>query len=1134
MNIQELKVGQKLKGLLPNQIVEIVAVNFFDEEFAEITFKDENGTPHSQILYSEQAEEIEIFSSKNLWKFNSDAEIFRLVSESYRISVAHLFEPYLAVKSSLIEPLPHQILAVYEKMLKRQPLRFVLADDPGAGKTIMTGLLIKELFLREDVKRCLIVCPGALVEQWKDELQEKFHINFEVLTSERINLSANSNIFLSENRCIVSMDILARKEIFQNKLQATDWDLIVCDEAHKMSATVWGGEVKYTKRFHLGKLLGKITRNFLLLTATPHNGKEEDFFLFMSLIDPDRFEGAKRIKNSADVSDLMRRLVKEDLLTFDGKPLFPERRAYTVNYRLSKNEMELYDAVTAYVSKNFNLADRLSGNKKSSVGFAMTILQRRLASSPMAIFKSLERRTEKLKKLLQKNIFAEDKNFFDDEEISACEEFPNGEFEKKENEIAERVTASKNAKEIREEIQTLQTLTEKAKKVLHDGDDRKWRELSNLLQSNENFSNRDKLIIFTEHRDTLDYLQKKISSLFGRENSVITIHGGLNHRERAKIQEKFKFNKNIFILLATDAAGEGINLQNSHLMINYDLPWNPNRLEQRFGRIHRIGQKKICHLWNLVANETREGQVFNKLLKKLNEESAALGGKVFDILGKISFDNRPLRDLLIEAVRYGENPETIRKLDEVVDKSFDAEKIKKILAERALTDDILGSEKVADLNKNIERVDVHRLQPHFIENFFIEAFKKLGGQIFYCKSGRYEIPRVPAEIKKIFLKNNFCEPVEEKYKKICFSKENCEIDGEEPAILISPGNSLLEAVTALILEKYGEVLRQGTIFIDENDAEKNFRLLFYIETKIQDGMGQIISKKLHFVEISETGEALSVNFAPYFDYESPSDSEREKIFSEIKNKNFLKNDVENFAKNFALKNLIPPHRKKVEQNKKNYLDKLEFEIKKRLTSEINFWDNQAIELREKDKLNSELATRRADELERRLNKRLEEIKLERKIFILPPVIIGVALIVPRGFFAEEKIFSADRSKIEKIAMNAVMKIEREIGNFPIDVSAKKIGYDIESVAPDGKIKFIEVKGRNFSAETVTISKNEIITALNSPENFILAIVSVENNSCEVVYLKNPFTRPPDFNAVSVNYKISALKKQGTIILQKNI
>lgn len=1064
------------------------------------------------------------------FKFNSDSETFRLVAESYRINCANMFERYLAVKSSLIEPLPHQILAVYEKMLVRQPLRFILADDPGAGKTIMTGLLIKEMFIREDIQRCMIVCPGSLVEQWQDELQKKFYIDFEILTGEKINSSANSNIFLNKNFCIVSMDILARNKNIQNKLKVTTLDLIVCDEAHKMSATVWGGKINYTKRFRLGKLLGKITKNYLLLTATPHNGKDEDFYLFMSLIDSDRFEGVKRIRKSPDVSDLMRRLLKEDLLTFEGKPLFPKRFAYTLNYNLSRKEMELYELVTDYVSKNFDSAERLSGNKKVSVGFAMTILQRRLASSPLAIYKSLERRTKKLREILRKKNFeTADENFLDAEEISICEEFPGAEFEAKENDLAERITAAQTISEMKQEIETLKMLTEKAKKVLQSGDDRKWRELSELLQSDKKFLNRngerDKLVIFTEHRDTLDYLQQKISSLFGRNDSVAIIHGGLNRKERNIIQEKFKYDKNILVLLATDAAGEGINLQNAHLMINYDLPWNPNRLEQRFGRIHRIGQKEICYLWNLVAAETREGQVYNRLLKKLDEECNALGGKVFDILGKISFDNKPLRDLLIEAIRHGNNSEIIQS----VNKTFDTDKIQKLLAEHALTGDTLNFNEVADINKNIERADVNKLQPYFTEKFFVEAFEKLGGQINFRGTGKYEISRIPAAIR-----SNFIEFTD---KKICFSKENCNVDGEQSAIFISYGHPLLKAVADLILDKFGDVLKQGTIFIDDNDDSQNFRLLFCIEIKIIDGRNKILSKKLHFTEIAEGGEIITSNNAPYIDYKSPTDDERKNILAAVQNKNFLKNNLENVATDFIMKNFALPQCREIAANKKISLDKIELEVRRRLNYEINYWDIQAAELRDTDKINSENATRRADELAIRLNTRLEEIKLERKISAETPVISGCALIVPKGFFVDKNIFSANidsRANIEKIAMQIVMQIERELKNSPVDVSKKNCGYDIESETPTGQLKFIEVKGRIFSADTVTVSKNEIITALNSPENFILAIVIVENKSAHVFYLQKPFTRPPDFNAVSVNYKISSIIKQGNILLDRNI
>lgn len=1049
------------------------------------------------------------------WKFTGTAYNFKLAAEAYRIKSAHLVEKYLAVHSSFIEPLPHQISAVYERMLPRQPLRFVLADDPGAGKTIMTGLLIKELIFRNSVKRCLIVCPRVLAEQWQDELQQKFQLNFEILTGEKINL-ADENIFTKINFAIASVDTLARQKDFQEMLKDTNWDLIVCDEAHKMAATFSGNRINYTKRFRLGQLLGKITRNFLLLTATPHNGKEKDFYLFMSLIDPDRFEGVQRISGNVEISDIMRRLVKEDLLTFDSKPLFPERIAYTVNYSLSPQEIELYKSVTDYVVDGFNRAEKLDGNKKTSVGFAMTILQRRLASSPKAIYKSLERRTARLKEILDDKKFQLDENLLDVEELDN-EEFFDAEFE---NNLAEQLTPARTIKELQIEIETLQKLTKQAKKVLRSGEDRKWQELSNLL-NDKIFSisadEREKLIIFTEHKDTLEYLQEKISKLFGDNEIVATIHGGLNRRERRNIEEKFKHDKKVSILVATDAAGEGINLQAAHLMINYDLSWNPNRLEQRFGRIHRIGQKKICYLWNLVANETREGQVFKRLLEKLERERKALGGKVFDILGKVSFDNKPLRDLLIEAIRYGNNAQ----LDNVIDESFNPEKLQEIFNQRALTQENFNVAKVSNINLDMERKEIFKLQPYFIEEFFIAAFKKFGGQIYPRANGRYEISYIPQNLRG-----------DSTYKNICFKKENC--NAENPATFISLGHPLLNNLTAATLKNFGAVLRQGTIFIDDNDATKNLRLLFMIETAITDGRAEIISKRLHFVEIFEDGTAAPLNNAPYFDYKFPTDSEREKILSATQNLNWL-NHVENIALDYAEKNIIPPHRQEIFADRKKFLNKLQTAVKTRLYAEISYWDNQAIKIKHKDKLNYEKLDKRAGNLADRLNNRLDEISLEKEISAVAKI-IGGALIVPRGYL-DANIFSANvdaRTEIENIAMNAVIQIEKSLGYIPVDCSLKKCGYDIESVTPENFVRFIEVKGRTADATNITVTKNEILTALNSPENFILAIVQIDGKNLKVTYLKKPFHSPPDFAVESLNYKISALVKQSEILLEKNL
>src|SRR6266487_3967334 len=405
IKLGDLQPNAAIRGIMPDGLVSVVSVQWFGSEALELTYKTPGGKVANELLYRHDEDRIEVVEQGRPWSFDGDGHLFRLVSEAHRIRLAHLFDPVLAVHTSVVEPLPHQITAVYEAMLPRQPLRFLLADDPGAGKTIMAGLLIKELIARGDLKRCLVVCPGSLAEQWQDELHRRFHLPFEILTNDKLEAARTGNWFLENNLVIARLDKLSRDESVQQKLQAPDcrWDLVICDEAHKLSATFFGGEVKYTKRYRLGQLLGGLTRHLLLMTATPHRGKEEDFQLFMALLDADRFEGRFRDGvHAADVSDLMRRMVKEKLLKFDGTPLFPERIAYTVPYRLSEPEARLYKEVTDYVREEFNRADALMNDKRAgTVGFALTILQRRLASSPEAIYQSIHRRRERLESRLR-------------------------------------------------------------------------------------------------------------------------------------------------------------------------------------------------------------------------------------------------------------------------------------------------------------------------------------------------------------------------------------------------------------------------------------------------------------------------------------------------------------------------------------------------------------------------------------------------------------------------------------------------------------------------------------------------------------------------------------------------------------
>jgi SNF2 family DNA or RNA helicase len=282
--LEELTRGATVKGVLPDSLVTVVDVKWHGSSVAELTYKDATGRLGSELLYRHREPTLEIASVGRPWSFDGDGAMLRLVSEAQRIRLAYLFDPLLAIHTSLVDPLPHQITGVYGEMLTRQPLRFLLADDPGAGKTIMAGLLIKELLTRGDLHRCLIVCPGMLAEQWQDELHFKFHLPFDILTNDKLESARTGNWFLETPLAICRLDKLSRDENVQAKLEQTDWDLIVVDEAHKMSASFFSGEIKTTKRYRLGQQLSRLTRHFLLMSATPHNGKEEDFQLFMALL----------------------------------------------------------------------------------------------------------------------------------------------------------------------------------------------------------------------------------------------------------------------------------------------------------------------------------------------------------------------------------------------------------------------------------------------------------------------------------------------------------------------------------------------------------------------------------------------------------------------------------------------------------------------------------------------------------------------------------------------------------------------------------------------------------------------------------------------------------------------------------
>ncbi len=1158
--LEALKQNAQVKGLIPSGPVTVLNVQWHGSDVVEVTYRDVNGKDNSELLFRDREPDLEIVEAGTPWAFDSNGELFRLVSEAYRIRMAYLFDPWMAVHLSQVDPLPHQITAVYGEMLPRQPLRFLLADDPGAGKTIMTGLLIKELMLRGDLQRCLIVVPGNLVEQWQDELYQKFQLPFEILTNDRINAARSGNALSEMSLVIARLDKFSRDEELQAKLKQTDWDLVVIDEAHKCSASVFGGEVKYTKRYHLAELLAEKTRHLLLLTATPHNGKEEDFQLFMALIDPDRFEGKYREgTHEVDASDLMRRLVKEKLLKFDGTPLFPERRAYTVTYELSDLEALLYEQVTSYVREEFNRAEKLNKEKQGTVGFALTVLQRRLASSPEAIYQSLRRRRERLEtrlneeKLMKRgrdvditNDIFKDLPGIGQDDWEDLDDAPEAEAEQTEEQVSDAASTARTIVELELEIARLKELEKLADQVRHSGQDRKWTELSKLLQDQAEMFDADgrrrKLVIFTEQRDTLTYLTDKIRTLFGKHESVVAIHGGVHRDQRREVQASFVQDKDVFVLVATDAAGEGINLQRAHLMINYDLPWNPTRLEQRFGRIHRIGQTEVCHLWNLVSDQTREGEVYIRLLEKMEEQRKALGDGVFDVLGKL-FRDTSLRELLMEAIRYGDRPEVKERLFKAVDNLADQEHIRELLEERSLAQDTLDVSNVRRIREDFERAQARRLQPHFIAGFFRAAFEQLGGTLHARESLRFEITHVPAIIRNRASAMGR-GAVLSKYERVTFHKEAIHQQGKATAEFLCPGNPLMDAVTDMVLERYRGLLRQGAILLDPQDQSEEPRVLYYLEHAIQDarsvsgGERRVVSKQMQFVEINSLGEAKSAGSAPFLDYQ-PLNDELRPLIESILNTAWLRGDLESAIRTYAAQNLVPQHLQEVKAHREENIAKTEAAVRDRLTKEINYWDYRAEELKAQEqagrpnsRLNSDNARRRADDLQTRLQRRMSELEQERHISAAPPVIIGGALIIPAGLLAKlqnkpPSLFARQTKAVEDAAMQAVMEQEGKLGFTPKDVSPEKLGWDIESQAGEGKLRFIEVKGRVEGAKTITVTRKEILSALNKPEDFILAVVEVtfEGEKAagrEPKYIQRPFKKEPDFAAISVNYELKEL------------
>ena len=805
----------------------------------------------------------------------AEPEKLRLLIESSRIRLAYAYDRQFAVSLSGIRTLPHQIEAVYRRMLPQPRLRFLLADDPGAGKTIMAGLLIKELKLREAIDRCLILVPAPLTIQWQDELLRFFNEPFQIIHSGN-DQQQLLNLWEREAQIVSSMDY-AKQDDVRERVWQQRWDLIIIDEAHKCSAytkrsTGRGDEVERTKRYQLAERLSEHCDNLLLLTATPHHGDDDRFAHFIRLIDRDLFPEPHRfgkeagqvrrdiLRLGADCPWSLRRL-KEDLKDLHGRRLFPDRHVHTVSFNLGPQEYAIYKAVTAYINE---FLPQATGRRKNSVALVRTVFQRRLASSTRAIHESLLRRRTRLEDLVQElerlSPVQRAKRLAQlSGRLADAEQDEDDLDEASRDALIDEATAAVELDQFRAEVAALGDLSARVGRVRESGRDSKLIALRECLERAEFDDLKDgrgKLLVFTEHRDTLKHLREHLES-WGY--STCQIHGGMNPRDRKQAQEDFRTSRQICV--ATEAAGEGINLQFCHLMVNYDLPWNPTRLEQRLGRIHRIGQSRDVYAFNFVATSSEngepviEGRILERLLSKLDRMRDALGDRVFDVVGEVLSLNQVnlpdmLREVAYEPRRLDDYLDVIERIDPRQLKLY--EDATGIALARAHVD----FSSFAQANLEAEE---RRLMPRYVEAHFLTAAKAVGLRTDVRADGLCRIEHVRADLRseRLAAVRRLGTP-EASYRKLTFYKEHLEQDQHLDAVLLGPGHPIYGAVDERLQELLVEIAGKTAVYMDSL-AEAPYRLHFYeLSVRGQSTKGEATTIHAELVAVrEEVGEGVA-------------------------------------------------------------------------------------------------------------------------------------------------------------------------------------------------------------------------------------------------------------------------------------
>jgi superfamily II DNA or RNA helicase len=1029
----------------------------------------------------------------------------RLGVQAYSLGISYEFDPYFGLSISRVDPLPHQLEAVYDYLLKVARVRFLLADDAGAGKTVMAGLLIRELKLRGLAERILVVCPANLAFQWQRELKEKFDEKFEVLRGDVIREQFGINQWMERNHVITSLDLAKREDILPG-LKQVHWDLIIVDEAHRMS---WSPPARKTARYALGELLRDSSDHLLLLTATPHKGEPENFSLFLQLLDTDAYADVKSIKEAMEKrrAPFYLRRTKEAMVYFperqeDGtwaaKKIFTKRIPKTADFGIDGDEFQLYQEVTRFVKRQSAKAAAQGDNPRArAVGFLMSLYQRRLASSAYALRRSLDSRARRLEEGLKRAnelTAAAPPRMPDTEDIEEMDDVEKGKFE----ELIAAITLSQNADQVREEILELKDLARDTKKVEDDDGEAKLSHLKDTLKKEGFFDNpQQRLLLFTEFKDTLDYLTGKLVAWGFR---VGNIHGGMAPGDRESkgtriyVEQQFR-DGDIQVLVATEAAGEGINLQCCHILFNYDIPWNPNRLEQRMGRIHRYGQTKDCLIFNFVATNTIEGRVLHKLLEKLQEIRDALDDDaVFNVVGEVlpaAHIERVLRDYY--AGKLGDADLEDNLLRDVDEGRF------RNICKNALEG--LASKKL-NLNMLIERrakAQERRVVPETIARFLADGAEQVafGVKPVPRFAHTYDPPRTPTALRRYDSEPDWkFARVADKYPRYSTDRETATANNFE---WVTPGHPLFESLRRHMLHLAQPEFATGACLYSVKH-DQPMRLDFY-RARVVDGLGKTIHERLFALELRADGTVSAHEPAILGDLSpAPTPAELPPVAHAPE------------ASAWLDENALQPFLGEVRGERLEEIDRIAAHVELSLNELVQKADEEVgkigLEIDQKvpgaeGRLAS--AENRMSDLLLRRERRRDELGRQRSLSLQAVERLTSVLILPHPERQAPELSNLRQNpETERIAMEFVMRHEEALGRKVFDVSEKNLGYDVTSLdVTSGDLRLIEVKGIGAASGSVILTPNERKTAEDRPDCYWLYVVTNCNTTPTLEQIPNP-------------------------------